>query len=109
MTVALVFRNAHEFALLLAAAGIVQTSTPDEAFLNADVAILVGAMPRREGMERADLLSKNGVIFKVQGVSCCGHVCACVRVCCRVCVIPFPPSIASSRLTCCYLLLAKTH
>lgn len=50
-------------------AGIVQTSTPDEAFLHADVAILVGSMPRREGMERADLLSKNGFIFRVQGVS----------------------------------------
>lgn len=48
--------------------GIVQTSTPDEAFYNADVAILVGSMPRREGMERADLLSKNGFIFRVQGV-----------------------------------------
>lgn len=48
---------------------IVQTSTPDEAFAGADVAILVGSMPRREGMERADLLSKNGVIFKVQGES----------------------------------------
>ena len=49
-------------------AGIVQTSTPDDAFNLADVAILVGSMPRREGMERADLLSKNGSIFKVQGV-----------------------------------------
>eukprot|EP00037_Helgoeca_nana_P007853 m.70885 g.70885 ORF g.70885 m.70885 type:complete len:374 (+) comp18561_c0_seq1:284-1405(+) len=49
--------------------GIVQTSTPDEAFYNADVAILVGSMPRREGMERADLLSKNGFIFRVQGES----------------------------------------
>eukprot|EP00038_Savillea_parva_P017282 m.19679 g.19679 ORF g.19679 m.19679 type:complete len:374 (-) comp3714_c0_seq1:240-1361(-) len=49
--------------------GIVQTSTPDEAFENADVAILVGSMPRREGMERADLLEKNGFIFRVQGES----------------------------------------
>lgn len=48
---------------------IVQTSTPDEAFMNADVAVLVGSMPRREGMERSDLLSKNGSIFRVQGES----------------------------------------
>jgi len=49
--------------------GIVQTCTPDEAFMSADVAILVGSMPRREGMERADLLSSNGAIFKIQGES----------------------------------------
>ena len=32
-----------------------------------DVALLVGAMPRKDGMERADLLSANGGIFKPQG------------------------------------------
>jgi malate dehydrogenase len=31
------------------------------------VALLVGAMPRKEGMERSDLLSANGGIFKPQG------------------------------------------
>jgi malate dehydrogenase len=37
------------------------------AFADADVALLVGAMPRKQGMERADLLSANGGIFKPQG------------------------------------------
>jgi malate dehydrogenase len=37
------------------------------AFGDADVALLVGAMPRKDGMERADLLSANGGIFKPQG------------------------------------------
>src|SRR5262249_15015940 len=32
-----------------------------------DIALLVGAMPRKEGMERSDLLSANGGIFKPQG------------------------------------------
>lgn len=32
-----------------------------------DWAILVGAMPRKAGMERADLLAKNAEIFSVQG------------------------------------------
>jgi malate/lactate dehydrogenase len=42
-----------------------QTDNADECFLNADVAILVGSMPRREGQQRADLLAKNGAIFQV--------------------------------------------
>ena len=37
------------------------------AFKNIDVAILVGAMPRREGMERKDLLKANAKIFETQG------------------------------------------
>ena len=44
-------------------------ATPDEAFADADVAVLVGAFPRRQGMERSDLLAKNGAIFKVQGAA----------------------------------------
>ena len=32
-----------------------------------DAAFLVGAMPRKEGMERKDLLAANVKIFKVQG------------------------------------------
>ncbi|XP_062576617.1 malate dehydrogenase, cytoplasmic-like [Saccostrea cucullata] len=38
-----------------------------EAFKDVDVAMLVGAMPRREGMERKDLLAANVKIFKSQG------------------------------------------
>lgn len=37
------------------------------AFKDASAAFLVGAMPRKEGMERKDLLSANVKIFKVQG------------------------------------------
>ncbi len=48
-------------------AGIVQTDNADTAFGDADYALLVGAMPRKAGMERADLLSANGGIFKPQG------------------------------------------
>ena len=48
-------------------AGMVQTDDPNEAFGDADVALLVGAMPRKDGMERSDLLSANGGIFKPQG------------------------------------------
>ena len=48
-------------------AGMVKTDDADTAFGDVDIALLVGAMPRKEGMERADLLSANGGIFKPQG------------------------------------------
>jgi len=48
-------------------AGMVRTDDPDVAFGDAQVALLVGAMPRKAGMERSDLLSANGGIFKPQG------------------------------------------
>ena len=48
-------------------AGVVCTDDAEVAFGDADVAMLVGAMPRKAGMERSDLLSANGGIFKPQG------------------------------------------
>jgi malate dehydrogenase len=48
-------------------ADVVMSDDPMVAFADADVALLVGAMPRKAGMERADLLSANGGIFKPQG------------------------------------------
>jgi malate dehydrogenase len=47
--------------------GMVPTDDADVAFGDVDYALLVGAMPRKEGMERSDLLSANGGIFKPQG------------------------------------------
>ena len=47
--------------------GVVLTDDANVAFADADVALLVGAMPRKDGMERKDLLSANGGIFKPQG------------------------------------------
>jgi malate dehydrogenase len=46
---------------------MIRTDDPDVAFGDADVALLVGAMPRKAGMERSDLLSANGGIFQPQG------------------------------------------
>ncbi len=48
-------------------AGTVQTDDANVAFGDADYALLVGAMPRKAGMERADLLAANGGIFGPQG------------------------------------------
>ena len=47
--------------------GMVQTDDPNVAFGDATHALLVGAMPRRDGMERSDLLEANGGIFGPQG------------------------------------------
>src|SRR5688572_33470500 len=46
---------------------VVCTDDDDAAFGDVDVALLVGAMPRKAGMERSDLLTANGGIFKPQG------------------------------------------
>jgi len=46
---------------------VVCTDNAETAFGDADAAFLVGAMPRKDGMERGDLLSANGGIFKPQG------------------------------------------
>jgi malate dehydrogenase len=50
-------------------ASITCTDDADVAFGDAEVAILVGSMPRKAGMERSDLLAANGGIFKPQGES----------------------------------------
>lgn len=48
-------------------AGVVISDKPEEAFADADYALLVGARPRGPGMERKDLLEANAAIFSVQG------------------------------------------
>jgi malate dehydrogenase len=46
---------------------IVATADLNTGFADADYAILVGALPRKAGMERKDLLNANGKIFGPQG------------------------------------------
>ncbi len=48
-------------------AGIDIHDDPQAAFDGVSVALLVGARPRSQGMERSDLLEANGGIFKPQG------------------------------------------
>jgi malate dehydrogenase len=47
--------------------GLVPTSNLDEGFRGVNWALLVGAVPRKAGMERKDLLGINGKIFTGQG------------------------------------------
>lgn len=44
-------------------------SDPEEAFKDADIALLIGSRPRSKGMERADLLQVNAKIFIEQGAA----------------------------------------
>ena len=60
--------------------GITCTSDTDECFQGANWALLVGAVPRREGMERKDLLGINGGIFTGQGTSIARNAAADCRV-----------------------------
>src|SRR3989475_6839320 len=47
--------------------GIVPTANLDEGFRGVNWALLVGSVPRKQGMERKDLLGINGRIFIGQG------------------------------------------
>jgi malate dehydrogenase len=48
-------------------AGMVATDQAERSFADADWVILVGGLPRKEGMSRADLIRANGPIFTGQG------------------------------------------
>ncbi len=48
-------------------AGVVPTDDPFKAFEATNYALLVGSVPRKDGMERSDLLKINGGIFTTQG------------------------------------------
>jgi malate dehydrogenase len=60
--------------------GIDITADAREAFDGTNVALLVGARPRTKGMERGDLLSANGGIFKPQGEALNAGAASDVRV-----------------------------
>jgi malate dehydrogenase len=60
--------------------GIEATSDLKEAFSGASWCLLVGSIPRKAGMERGDLLSVNGGIFKPQGQAINANAADDVRV-----------------------------
>jgi malate dehydrogenase len=59
---------------------VVRTADAREAFADANWALLVGAVPRKQGMERRDLLTINGGIFATQGRAIAEHAAQDVRV-----------------------------
>ncbi len=59
--------------------GLVPTSSLDEGFKGVNWALLVGAVPRKAGMERKDLLGINGKIFTGQGQAIAKNAASDVR------------------------------
>ncbi len=60
--------------------GIVPTTDLNEGFKGVNWALLVGSVPRKQGMERKDLLSINGKIFVEQGKAIQQNAASDVRI-----------------------------
>jgi malate dehydrogenase len=60
--------------------GIVPTANLDEGFKGVNWALLVGSVPRKQGMERKDLLGINGKIFIGQGKAIQKNAASDVRI-----------------------------
>jgi len=65
---------------------VVATGDLNEGFKDADWALLIGAVPRKDGMERKDLLGINGKIFVGQGKA----IAANAKKTCKVLVVGNP-------------------
>ena len=61
-------------------AGMQLTHKAEEAFEGANCVLLVGAAPRKQGMERSDLLNVNGGIFGPQGKAIAKKASSDVRI-----------------------------
>jgi malate dehydrogenase len=59
---------------------VVVTDDPNKAFRDCTWAILVGGFPRKQGMERKDLLGKNAEIFVTQGRAIAANAARDVRI-----------------------------
>ena len=60
--------------------GVVPTANLDEGFRGVNWALLVGSVPRKQGMERKDLLGINGKIFIGQGEAIQKNAASDVRI-----------------------------
>ena len=61
-------------------AGVVATTDVEEACRDVDVAVMVGGFPRKEGMERKDVMAKNVSIYKQQAEFLAKHAKKDVKV-----------------------------
>ncbi len=59
---------------------IICTDDPNKAFAGCNWALLVGSFPRKQGMERKELLGINGKIFVGQGKALAAHAAQDVRI-----------------------------
>ncbi len=59
---------------------VICTDDPNKAFAGCNWALLVGSFPRKQGMERKELLGINGKIFVGQGKALAAHAAKDVRI-----------------------------
>src|ERR671935_1532956 len=59
---------------------LVLTDDPNQAFAGCNYALLVGSFPRKQGMERKELLNINGGIFVGQGKALAAKAASDVRI-----------------------------
>ncbi|KAK1400688.1 malate dehydrogenase [Heracleum sosnowskyi] len=88
--------------------GVVATTNVVEACTDVDIAIMVGGFPRKDGMERKDVMSKNVSIYKAQAAALEQHASSN----CKVLLVAnpantnalilkeFAPSIPEDNITC---------
>ncbi|KAL6903812.1 hypothetical protein ACP4OV_004625 [Aristida adscensionis] len=88
--------------------GVVATGDEAEAFKGVNFAILIGGMPRRQGMERKDLIEKNVAIYRSQASALQQHAAPN----CKVLVVAnpantnalvlkeFAPAVPAKNITC---------
>ncbi|XP_028077698.1 malate dehydrogenase-like isoform X2 [Camellia sinensis] len=88
--------------------GVVATTDVVEACTGVSIAVMVGGFPRKEGMERKDVMSKNVAIYKSQASALGSYAAAN----CKVLVVAnpantnalilkeFAPSISEKNITC---------
>ncbi|KAH7519660.1 hypothetical protein FEM48_Zijuj08G0060600 [Ziziphus jujuba var. spinosa] len=88
--------------------GVVATTNAEEACKGVNIAVMVGGFPRKEGMERKDVMSKNVSIYKAQASALEKHAAED----CKVLVVAnpantnalilkkFAPSIPEKNITC---------
>ena len=60
--------------------GVVATTDVVEACTGVNIAVMVGGFPRKEGMERKDVMSKNVSIYKSQASALENHAAANCKV-----------------------------
>lgn len=53
--------------------GVVATTDVVEACRDVNIAVMIGGFPRKEGMERKDVMSKNVLIYKAQASALENH------------------------------------
>ena len=69
------------------ASGVVATTDVVEACTGVNIAVMVGGFPRKEGMERKDVMSKNVAIYKSQASALEKHAaanCKVIRIFCKM-------------------------